>query len=200
MKALPPHPAIAEQGKLHALAERHEQALLHYRLALRLAVAAGAPEVCVRHYVDCCMDSLELSGDLDAVLGYADCALALYDERSPQHPLQWRDLAALHERRAAVLLKSGRREEAAQACAAAIAAADRIEVALPLARQLQRWCDPRCPVDAGRVQAEQRRHHTFVVRRDSVDRSRARPVPPASLLGQMPSFSLGPAHPARSTP
>ena len=184
---LPPHDAIAEQGKVLALGGRYDEALLHYRLAMRKATEARAPEVTIRHYVDCCIDSLEHRGDYDAVIGYADQVIAAYGKREPTHPLHWRDLATAHERRAAALLKAGRWQEAATSCQAAEQAAMHCGQTAELAKRLLPWCNPRLTVPVERIVSEQNRCQSFVVRDDTVDRKRARPVP-TTALNAGPSF------------
>jgi tetratricopeptide (TPR) repeat protein len=167
------HVGIAEQGKLLALAVDHRGALRHYREAMALAVSAGEPEVFFRHYMECALESLELAGSLDDVVSYCDRAiahhagLALDAERQL---LARRDLAHIHQRRGAVLLKLGRREQARVALAEAL----RLEPQdMRLCTVLLRWVDSRLHCDAARVLAEQRRHGYFSVRAETVERSRA---------------------------
>lgn len=168
------HVGWAEQGKLHALRGEHGAALAHYREAMAGALRAGAPEVFFRHYLECSLESLELMGALDEVLAYCDRAVAHYAANAPPHELAVRDLAHVHQRRGAVLLKQGRRPEAA----AALAEACRLQPgAMPLAAALKRWLDGNWHCDAARVTAEQRRHGFFSVRPDTVDARRALPLP-----------------------
>ncbi|HCA23425.1 MAG TPA: peptidylprolyl isomerase, partial [Pseudomonas sp.] len=81
------HLGIAEQGKVLALAGRHADALQHYQEALRMAVSSRAPEVFFRHYTQCVMESLELSGELDSVLRYCNEAEAHYARLDSPLPL-----------------------------------------------------------------------------------------------------------------
>lgn len=167
------HMGIAEQGKLYALAGDHARALHYYRTAMRLAVEARDPEVFFRHYLDCVMESLEHMGAYPEVLAYCDRAIALYAERPPPNPLAVLDLATIHLRRGAVLLKAGERDEARAALRSALAVARDGGGTLPLAQTLQRWLEAGFQVDARRVLAEQQRAHYFTVRRDAVDPGKA---------------------------
>ncbi len=170
------HLGFAERGKLHALAGDHREALIHYRAAMGLAVEQGAPEVFFRHYMECSLESLELSGSLREVLEYCERALAHYDARPPEHELARRDLAHVHLRRGVCLLKLGEREAARTSLSAALACGGG---ALPLASALLQWLRAGWHVDPARVLAEQRRHDYFTVRADQVDPSRALELPAA---------------------
>lgn len=167
------HLGIAEQGKLYALAGDHARALHYYRTAIQLTVQAGAPEIFFRHYLECVMESLEQTGALAEVLAYCDKAIALYAERPPANPLATADLASIHQRRGAVLLKMGKLAEARAALRNALAVTNEIGRALLLAQTLLRWIDAGYHIDPARVLAEQRRTEYFSVRRDTVDAQRA---------------------------
>ena len=65
------HLSIAENGKLQALKGNHEAALKGYREAIQLAVSSKAPEVFFRHYTQCVLESLELTGSYDEIVGQA---------------------------------------------------------------------------------------------------------------------------------
>jgi tetratricopeptide (TPR) repeat protein len=167
------HMGIAEQGKLYALAGDHARALHYYRMAIQLTVQAGDPEIFFRHYLECVMESLEQTSALAEVLAYCDKAIALYDERPPANPLATADLASIHQRRGAVLLKMGEPAEARAALRSALAVTSEIGRALALAQTLLRWLDAGYHIDPARVLAEQRRTEYFSVRRETVDAQRA---------------------------
>lgn len=181
-----PHPGLAEQGKLHALAGEHDLALAYYRLAMRLAVEQGAPEAVFRHYLDCTIESLELIGAYDDVLEYCDKLAEHYRGIEPidddQRAFVAVDLAANEQRRGAVLLKRGDTDAARNALQEARRLAERAGVPSPLADVLGGWIDRRLHVDAGRIEIEQRRVCYFAVTPESVDRARAVELP-VELLG-----------------
>ena len=167
------HVGIAEQGKLYALQGDHARALHYYRVAMRLTVEAGGPEIFFRHYLDCVMESLEHMGAYAEVLAYCDKAIALYDERPPPNEMAVLDLATIHLRRGVVLLKSGDKDEARAACERAVAVCRGARLTMPLAQTLLRWLRASFHIDVARVISEQRRARYFTVRPDTVDPSRA---------------------------
>lgn len=171
------HLGIAEQGKLHALAGDQKRALAHYREAMRLAVESGASEVFFRHYLECTLESLERMECFAEVLEYCDRALRHYAENPPANPLARLDLATVHQRRGAVLLKAGRPADARPALEAALELVRDAPEALPLARTLLRWLAGGLHVDARRVFAEQQRCGYFAVRSGNVLPARAIPLP-----------------------
>ena len=169
------HLGIAEQGKLHALRGETSEALRHFREATRLAVSTGAPEVFVRHYTQCVLETLERTGAFDEVLAFCERAEAHYEANPPPNELAVLDLATHRQRRGVVLLKAGRTAEARQAFDSAVQTAGRGK--LPLAEAVGRWLATGLRVDTRRLEAEQRRHAYFIVREDAVDPSRAVALP-----------------------
>lgn len=171
------HLGIAEQGKLHALAGDHQEALRHYREAIRLAVGSGAPEVCFRHYTQCVLESLEHMGAWGEVLEFCARVRAHYEAHPPPHELARLDLACAHEREGVVLLRRG------DAAAARAALARAVELAgagrLPLAEELHGWLRRGMQVDARRLEQQQRRHRYYIVEREAVRPERAIQLPEA---------------------
>ncbi|MEH6565904.1 MAG: tetratricopeptide repeat protein [Halopseudomonas sp.] len=173
------HLGIAEQGKLLALKGRHQDALQHYREALRLAVSSGAPEVFFRHYTQCVMESLELSGELDSVLRYCDEAEQHYQRLASPLPLVSRDRAENLQRRGCVLLRQGRLDAAMASLEQALQLA--AQQPLPLARELTGWSKRGLTVGVRQLGDAQHRHQYFIVRKALVDPARAIPLPPERL-------------------
>ena len=64
------HLALAESGREKALRHEHTEALRLYREAMKLAVAAGAPEVFFRYYTQCVLESLERTASYDEVIAF----------------------------------------------------------------------------------------------------------------------------------
>lgn len=180
------HLGVAEAGKVHALARRHGEALRHYREAMRLAVAAGAPEVFFRHYLQCTLESLELMESHDEVIRLCEEADAHYRRLGHPLPLHKRDHAAILERLGVVRLKAG-------AAGAEEALRRAVELAgpggLPLAEEMLGWLDRRLTPTPARLAEAQRRRRYFTVRPDQVDPARARPLPPEA--GGGPQSALG---------
>ncbi|MCB9761018.1 MAG: peptidylprolyl isomerase [Alphaproteobacteria bacterium] len=169
------HLGVAEQGKVHALAGEHGEALRHYREALRMAIQAGDADVFSRHYTQCVLESLEHMGSWAEILAFCERAESWYAEHPPEHELACADYAAVLQRKGVVLLKAGRADEALAALQAAVARVPRGQ--LPLADGLIGWLRRRYLVQPKRLAHEQDRHRYFVVRADNVDPSRAIPLP-----------------------
>lgn len=186
----PLHLGLAEQGKIHAVAGEHRTALLYYRHAMRLAVEAVAPEAFFRHYLECAIESLELMDCHAEVIDYCERVDAHYasivalDEA--QASFVARDRAAVAQRRALVLLKGGRRDEARrwldEARRRAVAAA----LDLPLLERVGGWLDQGLHVAPERVVAAQHQLCYFSVTAGSTDPDRAVRLPPELLEQGMP--------------
>lgn len=158
------HMAIAEAGKRLALKGRHDQALLKYREALRLAYAAAAPQVFPRHYLHCVIESLEHTGahaQAATLAGEAASAAAADTDASAFHR---RDRAHLLERQGVNQLKAGDTAAARAALTAAVA----LDPELPLARAVLNWTARGLSVSPMRLAEAQRRHRYFIVRADAV--------------------------------
>lgn len=171
------HVGIAEQGKLHAVDGDHEEALRHYREAIRLAVSSGAPEVCFRHYTQCVLESLEHMQAWGEILAFCERVEAHYGANPPPNPLARLDLACARERQGVVLLKRG--DAAAAKAALALAVAEVGAGNLPLADTLLGWLQRGMQVDARRLEQQQRRHRYFIVEREAVRPERAIRLPKA---------------------
>lgn len=169
------HIGIAEAGKVEALAGRHTNALQHYREAMRLAVSISAPEVFFRHYTQCTLESLELSGDFDEVINFCKSADEHYSKLSLGDPLHARDHAGFLERLGLVALKAGYEEKAKEALEQAKKLAG--DGNMPLTEVVLSWLSRRLTPDIGRIVSIQKRYKYFTVRRDQVDKSRATPMP-----------------------
>jgi tetratricopeptide (TPR) repeat protein len=175
------HLGIAEQGKVHALKGEHTRALTCYREAMRMAVAAGAPEVFFRHYMECTIELLERMGSFADVLAYCDRALAHYAGFTPaddaQRAVVRTDLAYTHQRRGVVLLKMGRTEEACAALGEALAVAREAGIRLELAEALLGWASRGLHLEPRRILMEQESRRYFSVRPDTVDPTLAIALP-----------------------
>lgn len=171
------HLGIAEQGKLHAVAGDHDEALRHYREAIRLAVGSGAPEVCFRHYTQCVLESLEHMGAWGEILAFCERVRAHYAANPPPHELACLDLASTHEREGVVLLKRG--DAAAAKASLALAVEHAGPGRLPLSDELLGWLRRGMQIDARRIEQQQRRHRYFIVEREAIRPERAIRLPKA---------------------
>lgn len=175
------HMGIAERGKMYALAGDHSRALQYYRVAMRVAVTAKDPEIFFRHYLECVMESLEHIGAYDEVLAYCDKAIQLYADAPPPNVMATMDLASIHLRRGVVLLKRNEREQAKKSLEASQKTARGVGGEIGLVSLLLRWVSSGFVIDSARILAEQKRGGYFVVRRETVDTSRAIELSDAEL-------------------
>jgi hypothetical protein len=166
---------VAEQGKIHLLDGRHGDALRHFREAIRMAVAAHAPEIFFRHYTQCVLESLELSSDYEEIIAYCRDADAHYVKIESDEPILAKDHGATLERLGIALLLTGRREEAADALRRAAERAGPGQ--LPLAEALADWLRRGLSVPLPVLRQAQRRHGYFSVRRETVRRAIAVQLP-----------------------
>ncbi|WP_235282204.1 tetratricopeptide repeat protein [Methyloterricola oryzae] len=175
------HIGVAEQGKCYALQGKHDWALAYYREAIRMTVQAGEHEIVFRHYLECVLESLELTGAYDEVLDYCDKALALLagSESTPHTEME---LAHILQRQGVAHLKAGQREEASAALRRAVEKAKALGWSLPLAATLLGWVERGLQVDSRRIVAEQQRNRYFIVRPETVDAARAVKLPNESLI------------------
>jgi len=166
---------IAEQGKLHALNSGHQEALRHYREALRLAVSCQGGDLFFHHCTQCIMESLELSGSHEAVADYCIRAEDHYASLDYDDPLIDRQRGANLERLAVARFLMGDKDEAKDLLAIAVETAG--PGALPLSESLLKWLVRGLTVGETQLRAAQRRHRYFVVREDLVDPAIAIPLP-----------------------
>ncbi|MCB1735338.1 MAG: peptidylprolyl isomerase [Gammaproteobacteria bacterium] len=176
------HLGLAEQGKIHAVEDRHQEALTHYREAMNVAVRQGAPEVFFRHYLGCSLESLERMGAYQEVLDYCEKALAHYQENPPEHDIARLDRATIRQREGVIAMRLGEVDRAKTAFAEALNEARALRARLPLAERLNRWLLTNMHIDPRRLEQELAQHDYWTVRPDNIDRGRARALPevPAS--------------------
>jgi tetratricopeptide (TPR) repeat protein len=171
------HVGIAEQGKLEALAGRHDNALAHYREALRLAAAVQAPGVVARHYLLCVFESLEHKQEFAALAALVEQALAA-PLPDPSSQFERDDRALLYERLAIARLRSGETAAARAALDAALALSG--PHSFPLAAWLDAVLKRGLTVTPVRLAEAQRQHGYFTVRPGTADHRRAISLPIAA--------------------
>ena len=170
------HLAIAEAGKVALLDGDYPEALRQLREAIRLAVSSRAPEIFFRHYTQCVLEALELSGDHAEVIAMCREADAFYQTVEREAPLLAKDHGSILERLGIALLQSDERADAKDALDRAVSRAG--PGVLPLAEAVAGWLARGFAVPPTQLRQAQRRFNYFVVREDTVDRRRARAVPP----------------------
>ncbi|MFA0961051.1 hypothetical protein AB9P05_04545 [Roseivirga sp. BDSF3-8] len=160
------HLGIAEQGKLYALKNNHQEALRHYREALKMVSDHKAHELFAQHYLQCTMESLELSGAYDEVITYCHRLLQVMGPEKPESPFLMRHMAATLERLAVQHLLKKEKEEARKHL-------ERIKNIAgpgiqPLADQLLNWLQRGYTIRPGQIRDAQKKHRYFIVQQDKV--------------------------------
>ena len=171
-----PHAGIAERGRQLALAGQHVEALRHYREAMRYALAAGAPELCLRHYTQCALESLERLGAWEEVMATCARAREHYAEHPPASDLTRKDLGSFLEREGVVMLRMGRPDQAAERFARAVEAAR--PARMPLAETLAGWLRAGLQVTPDRLARELDRQLYWSVRAGTLRPALAVALPP----------------------
>ena len=168
------HYAIAEHGKLLALKRDYKNALTHYREAIRMAVSSKAPEVFFRHYTQCVLESLELTGGHAEIIEFCVNADAHYSTLNLSSHLHLRDHASVLERKGINEIKAGDQETGVQTLKSAQDMAGKKD--LPLTDEVLEWAVRGYTIDTARLLSIQRKHNYFVVRRNQVNEKRARSI------------------------
>lgn len=166
------HIGLAEQGKLHALKNNHTEALRHYREAIRLAVSTNAPEIFFRHYSQCVLESLELTATYQDVIDYCEKAHQHYQNLEETNELIKKDWASALERLGVNYWKQGDPSLATHWLSLALATFNE----LPLTKELLQWLARGFSADKARIEALQKKHHYFVVRKELTNAEVAIPI------------------------
>lgn len=104
------HQSFAEQGKLYFLEEKFDLALKYFRYSLELAVQTESPEFLIKHYLECLLEALEMTGNYQAVLAYCDRFISLVEQEDFNAERQIY-LAQVFQKKGIVLIKSGKKAE-----------------------------------------------------------------------------------------
>lgn len=166
------HLGLAEQGKIHALKNEHQEALKHYREAIKIAVSLKAPEVFFRHYTQCVVESLERKGSYDEAIQFYQAAHEHYTAQEVSSNLHNKDHADILQKLGCTLLKKGAIDEAKNAFNLAIRTAGEADVSL--SKELLGWLQRGYSINLSRIEQLQTKHHYFVVRQGQVNEKIAR--------------------------
>ena len=144
-----------------------------------------------RHYTQCVLESLELTGAYDEIIRFCIDADIHYASLGLTGSLHRRDHGSVLERLGLVQLKNDNLDAGRASLEKARDIAG--DVVLPITEEVLGWLKRGFRVDTNRILGSQRKHKYFVVRSGQVDRKRAQPLsilqntaasnPAASLLG-----------------
>jgi tetratricopeptide (TPR) repeat protein len=167
---------LTEQGKIHAVANNHDEALRYYREALRLAKDCKNADVFFHHTTQCIMESLEHTGAYDLVKEYCERSEDHYESLDISDPVLKKHRAANLERLAVAHLQLEEPEEARNALDLAVALAGK--KILPVAEAVLRWLQRGLSVAPAQLKSLQKRHDYFIVNKADIRRDLAIELPP----------------------
>jgi len=182
------HLSIAEHGKLCLIKGDVQEALRHFREAIKLSVSAKAPEIFFRHYTHCVLEALEKSGNFDEVEDYCRRADTHYQSLELDSALIRKDHGSTIERLALMLLLKKDSDLAQAEFERAVEIAG--EGRLPLAEAMLGWLRRGLAITAERVRQMQNRHEYFQIIKANVNEAIARALPPEAAANS-PAVMLG---------
>jgi len=159
------HLGIAEQGKLYALKGQHKDALVHYKEAMKMVEQQKQPEVFAQHYLQCILESLELSGAHQEVLDTCYKLLNMLEEQTKlkgqAQDLLKRHMASVQERIAVQHLLLGHKNEAKEAFIMAQKLAGK--KVQPLTDRFLEWLQRGYAIMPNKLKEEQKKYNYFIV-------------------------------------
>ena len=168
------HYRIAERGKLHALDKNYKEALRHYKEAMKMSQQEQDSELFFQHYSQCVMETLELSGAHDQVIEFCENYRAFLQDKE-QDVLVRKHNAFVSERQA---IQHVLREEQDEAKALL----QQVQKDLgrgrqPITDELLGWLQRGYKVSKDQLTKLQKKHHYFIVRKESVNPKIAMDLP-----------------------
>ena len=159
---------LTEQGKLYAIENNVEEALRHYREALRLAKDCKNADVFFHHTTQCIMELLEVAGNYDLVIEYCTRSEAHYAdiETDFKNTLLSKQRAANVERLGIAQLLSGDTVAAKQSFAHAI---DISPDKRPISATVSDWLARGYTIAPKQVKSLQSKHEYFIVKKSEVN-------------------------------
>jgi tetratricopeptide (TPR) repeat protein len=157
---------LTEQGKIHALAGQHPEALSHYREALRIAMTCAHNEVFFHYVTQCILESLELSGANAEVRDYCVRVEQQFASVAQADRLLSRQRAANLERLGLAWIQLGNPDEARVHLEHATRLAG--EKLLPLAAKVSAWLRRGLHVETRQLRLAQKQFGYFVVRPEGI--------------------------------
>ena len=169
------HLSVAEAGKLFALKNDHNEALRHYREAIRICVSTKAPEIFFRHYTQCVLESLEMTKGYAEIIQFCRDAEEHYVTQDSPLEIHKKDRGSLCERLGLCLIKSGETEDGCEALKRAVELSGK--GALPVSEKVLDWLQRGYDISEDRILSLQKSNKYFVVRKGEVNKSISRILP-----------------------
>ncbi|CAA0242065.1 peptidylprolyl isomerase [Tenacibaculum maritimum] len=160
------HYRIAERGKLHALEKNYQEALRHYKEALRLTQYEKDSELFFQHYSQCVMEALEQLGSYDEVISFCKNYRAFLEGKEQSVLVKKHD-AFVSERQAIQHILKEESEEAKELLL-------KIQQNLgkgkqPITDTLLSWLLRGYKISKNQLNKLQEKHQYFIVRKELVN-------------------------------
>lgn len=168
------HIRIAEQGKLYSLEGNHQEALRHYREAMRMVQQQKDSDIFFQHYSQCTMETLERSGAYDEVISFCERYQDFLNGK-PESDLIKKHKAYIWQRQAIQHLLKGETEAAKTLFTSAQNAIGRGRQ--PLTDELLNWVQRGYMVSKNQITRLQEKYNYFVVRDGQVNPALAMKLP-----------------------
>lgn len=173
------HYRIVENGKILSLEGNHKEALRHYKEGIRMCTQENAPEIFFQHYTQCVMESLELSGAYDEVIGYCEKTRELLKDKLEVSDFIKKNYAVTLEREAIQYLHKGEKQLAVELFKEVQSVVGK--GAQPLTDELLNWTLRGYAVSKKQIENVQRKRKYFTVRKDNINREIAMELPKSVL-------------------
>jgi tetratricopeptide (TPR) repeat protein len=171
------HLGIAERGKMFALETNYTEALRYYREAIKMTQGQEGAELFFQHYTQCVMETLELSKAYDQVIAYCEKFIDFLENKEENSVLIDKHYATILEKMGVQYLL---KEEKATALPLFKAAQDRLgKGKQPLTDELINWIQRGYTISAKQISDLQKRHHYFIVQKETLKPDLAIDLPKA---------------------
>ena len=175
---------LTEQGKIFALDNNVQEALRHYREALRQAKDCQNADLFFHHTTQCIMEILENAGNFDLVIEYCNKSEDHYAGLDLDDPLLNRQRGSNLERLGLAHILSGNIEaakttfeHALKVCSAEF---------LPISETIKNWLSRGYAVSKPQIKSLQKKHDYFIVNKADLRPDIAILLPPE--IGQRPQI------------
>lgn len=163
------HQSFTEQGKLYFLEGKFDLALKYFRYSLELAVQTDSPEFLIRHYLECLLEALEMTGNYQAVLAYCNRFISLVEpeEFNTEKRIY---LAQIFQKKGIVLMKSGKNTEGQNYLDRALKLAETDRFPLPLSENILFLLNSGIVPTNKRIIEEQKQTSYFFINTENVNK------------------------------
>lgn len=171
------HFGVAEKGKVFALQGNHKEALRHYKEALRMCQSLPNADLFFQHYSLCAMESLELMGSYNEVIGFCDRCLEFLEskEKLEGNPVFEKYFASILERKGIQHLLLDEKQDAVEIFKVVQERVGKSQ--MPVTNELLNWALRGYSITPAQIRDVQKKHKYFSVRKENVNEKIAVELP-----------------------